>query len=696
MRGLRAFGVMLWAALLCPAQARADEGMWTYDHFPVASVRERYGVDLQPGWLDHLQHASVRLSSGCSGGLVSTAGLVVTNQHCVIGCVQGASNATHDYVADGFLTRRREEERACPGLEAQILEAISDVTAEVDRAARSADSADLPRARLAAAAALEERACQGRTDALCEVVAFYGGGQFKLYRYRIYGDVRLVFSPEFGVSFFGGDLDNYNFPRYCLDSAFLRLYVDGRPAVTPGYLRWRGTAPRAREPIFVSGHPGSTSRLLTNAELEMQRDLYLPTRQFVRAELRGRLLQYAAGGTEQARIATDTLFDVENKFKWFYGRGRALADPTFYAIKQLEETALRDAVAADPALAAATGDAWGEVARAIERYREIFLRHEFLEARAGSVSDLYKDAVLLVRAAAERERPSGERLGEYSDSRLPLLEKQLLDDRRFYPDIERMGLELWLAKASEYLSPDSPEVRALLGREAPAALAARLVAGTHLAEPAVRAALWRGGRSAIEASDDPLIRLVRATDAAARGVRRDFEQGVEGPIARASQRIAHARFAVYGEALYPDATFTLRLTFGQVLGWREQGRDIPPLTTFAGLYERATGAGAFALPARWRAAQGRVDPATPLDFVATFDTVNGNSGAPVVDADGRLLGVAFDGNLHSLGGEYGYDGRTNRGIAVSSVAITRALRRIYGLDALAHELDGETPRPGRD
>lgn len=696
MRALPVLFATLLAGLLPGAPARADEGMWTYDHFPAASVQARYGVATDARWLAHLQGASVRLSSGCSGGIVSAAGLLVTNQHCVLACVQGASAAGRDYVADGFLSRRREEERACPGLEAQVLQSITDVTARIDRAAAAAGGAELPRARRAAIDALEAEACRDRPDALCEVVALYGGSRFDLYRYRVYGDVRLVFSPELGVSFFGGDLDNYNFPRYCLDSAFLRLYAAGRPAATPDYLRWRTAPPRPGEAVFVSGHPGSTSRQLTTAELAMQRDWFIPTRQLVRAELRGRLLQYAAGGPEQARVATDTLFDVENKFKWFYGRGRALADPQFFALKQREEDALRTAVAADPALAAATGNPWGEIAAAIDRYREIFLRHEFLEARAGSVSDLYHDAVLLVRAAAERERPSGERLAEYAEARLPLLEKQLLEVREFYPDIERIGLELWLAKASEYLSPDSPEVRALVGGETPAQVAARLVGGTRLADPAQRAALWHGGRAAVEASDDPLIRFVRANDAAARAVRQDFERGVEGPIAAAAQRIARARFAAYGETVYPDATFTLRLTFGQVAGWREQGREVAPLTDFGGLYARATGAGAFALPSRWRAAQARIDPRTPLDFVATFDTANGDSGAPVVDGDGRLLGVAFDGNLHSLGGEYGYDGRDNRGIAVTSVAITSALRRVYGLEALADELDGGAGRTGRD
>jgi hypothetical protein len=334
----------------------------------------------------------------------------------------------------------------------------------------------------------------------------------------------------------------------------------------------------------------------------------------------------------------------------------------------------------------ATGDPWGEAAAAMQRYREIFLRHEFLEARAGSISELYRDAVLLVRAAGERARPDGERLPEFREARLAQLGRQLLEAHPFYPDVERIGFELWLSKAREYLGADSAEVHALLGREDPATLATRLVTGTHLADAAVRAALWRGGATAVRDSHDPLIRFVLAHDAAARSVRQEYERDVAAPVSAAAERIAQARFAAYGDAVYPDATFSLRLSFGRIAGWREGALDVPPWTTFGELPARATGVAPYRLPARWQAAGARLDASLPLDFVATVDTVNGNSGAPILDAAGRLVGVAFDGNLASLGGEYGYDGRRGRGVAVSAVAVHAALDTIYGMRSLADEL----------
>ncbi len=683
---LRPLFALALLAVLVPASA--EEGMWTLDRFPAAAVAASTGVAVDRPWLDHVEATGVRLSSGCSGGVVSQAGLVVSNQHCLIACLQSLVTPGHDPLAEGFIAQRRDEERPCPGLTAEILEAIEDVTAEVVTATADLKEGARTAARRRITSAIEARGCLGHSEAHCEVVELYQGAQVRLYRYRRYEDVRLVFAPEFGIAFFGGDVDNYSYPRHSLDVAFLRLYRDGEPAAMPDHLAWRATPPRASEPVFLAGHPAATSRQMTVAELEMQRDWFLPVRQLVRAELRGRLLQYAAGGAEQARAATDAIFDVENHFKWFQGRSRALADAQFFGALADAEAALRGRVAADAALRQVTGDPWAETATAMQRYREIFLRHEFLEARAGAISELYRDAVLLVRAARERQRADGERLPEFRDARLAQLERQLLEAHPFYPDVERIGLELWLSKAREYLGADSAEVRALLGLDAPETLAARLVSGTRLADPVVREALWRGGADAVGRSDDPLIRLVRDIDPLARAVRDDYEQGVVAPVAAAAVRIAEARFAAYGDAVYPDATFSLRLSYGRVAGWREGGRDVPPWTTFGELMERSTGVAPYVLPARWRAGAGRLEARLPFDFVATVDTVNGNSGAPVLDADGELVGVAFDGNLASLGGEYGYDGRRGRGVAVSAVAVSAALSTIYGMRALADELSG--------
>jgi hypothetical protein len=413
----------------------------------------------------------------------------------------------------------------------------------------------------------------------------------------------------------------------------------------------------------------------------------IPIRQLVRSELRGRLTEYSQRGAEQKRTAGSLLFFVENSFKAFYGQERALLDAGFFARLLEEKKDLHDRVAANAQLAAEVGDPWKDIDTAIDDYQQIFLSHDFLEARAGSISQLYRYARALVRGAAERAKPSAERLREYADSDLPLLEKELLDPQPIYPDIERIGLALWLAKTREYLTVDNPLVRHLLGAEAPEALAERLVAGTHLADPKVRETLWRGGEAAVAASDDVLIRFVRATDPDARALRTRYEQDVEGPITRAQEKLARARFKAYGDAVYPDATFTLRLSYGSVQGWTYHGQTVAPFTNFGGLYARATDSEPFRLPARWREAQAQLDPQTPLDVSTNNDIIGGNSGSPLIDSRGRVVGAIFDGNIHSLGGEFGFDPRLNRSIAVLTAGIGPALRKVYALPALADELE---------
>jgi hypothetical protein len=421
----------------------------------------------------------------------------------------------------------------------------------------------------------------------------------------------------------------------------------------------------------------------------MQRDWQIPIRQLVRSEMRGRLIEYSQLGAEQKRTAADSLFSVENSFKAFHGQQRALLDPTFFAQLRRERDDLRDRIAADPQLAAEVGDPWKPIDGAIDSYHQLFLAHDFLEARAGSISLLYRYARTLLRAAAERNKPSSARLREYADSNLPLLEKQLLDAQPVYPDIERIGLTLWLAKTREYLTVDNPLVRHLLGAESPEALTERLVSGTHLADPKVRETLWHGGEAAIAASDDPLIRFVRSTDPDARALRTRYEQEVAGPITRGQERLARARFKVYGDSVYPDATFTLRLSYGSIEGWTYQGQTVPPFTNLGGLYARATGSEPFRLPQRWLAAKDRIDPQTPFNVSTNNDVIGGNSGSPLIDREGRVIGAIFDGNIHSLGGEFGFDPRLNRAVGVLTAAIGPALRKVYALAALADELEAE-------
>lgn len=678
------------AAVAFPGPARADEGMWTFDHFPSAAVKAKYGVNIDQAWLAHVQGAAVRLSTGCSASIVTANGLVLSNHHCVRDCAQQHSTATRDYVKEGFLARRREDEVLCAGMVAEVLSSIADVTPRVTAAAAGKTGEAFIKARDAAIAAVEKDGCAGKERKYrCQVITLYDGGQYKLYTYRKYTDVRLVFAPEGDIAFFGGDPDNFNFPRYDLDCSFVRLYEDGKPVATPDHLRWSSAPPRDGAPLFVAGNPGSTDRELTADQLATLRDLTLPEELILLSELRGRLLQFTAESPEHARIANDELFGVENSFKALHGQEQALVDPALIAAKRQADTELKARVARDPKLAAEIGDPWSEIARAQPRLKALFYRQAFLEHSAGIASDLFSYARALVRGAEERAKPNSQRLPEYTDSRLALLSKELLDPQPVYPDVERLNLEFWLSKLRETLTADSPDTRRFLGKDSPQELAARL-ARSRLGDPAVRKALWDGGLPAVKASTDPMIRYVLATDAASRAARKQYEEEVTGPVDRAAQKIARARFAIYGTSVYPDATFSLRLSYGKVEGWVENGTPVPAFTYFKGLWERATGQPPFALTPRWVGAQGKVNPHTVLDFVSDNDIIGGNSGSPAIDAQGDVVGAIFDGNIHSLGGAFGFDDRQNRAVSVSTAAITEALRKIYGADALVAELTGES------
>jgi hypothetical protein len=689
IRSRSAAGLGLAAAfLLSAAPALADEGMWTFDNFPLARVNAAYGLKLDQKWLDRVQAASVRLTTGCSASVVSKSGLVFTNHHCVVECVQDLSSGDKDFVQDGFMTASREDEKTCPGMQAEILASITDVTKQVASAAAGKSGQDFVRARDAAITAAEQAGCGDDPGVRCQVISLYRGGQYKLYKYRKYSDVRLVFAPEFATAFFGGDPDNFNFPRYNLDIGFVRLYENGKPAVTPQHLTWVGRAPQAGEATFVSGNPGSTNRLMTVSQLETLRDLTIPVGQLQRSEIRGRLIRFSEEGPEQKRVATDPLFGIENSFKVFFGQQFALNDKAFMDAKRAEEAELKGKVAADPKLAADIGDPWTDIEKAQAAYANNYLRYRQVEGGA-TYSHLYDYAETLVRAAQERVKPSAERLPEYADTRLSLQEKQLLDAKPVDPALEETYLGFWLSKTREYLTTDDPAVKALLGKESPEGLAKRVVAGSRLGDPAVRKALWDGGLAAIEASDDPMIQLFLRNDPAARAVRKAWETEVQGPTDAAAERVARAKFAAYGDAVYPDATFSLRLSYGKVDGWTYRGTTVPPTTDFAGLYERATGAEPYQLAPRWIAARDKVNPTTVYNFVTTNDIIGGNSGSPVVNARGEVLGAAFDGNIHSLGGAFGYDGTINRTVVVATSAATEALDKVYGRAALVKELTGK-------
>ena len=669
------------AAVSLPVSiAKADEGMWTFDAFPAAKMRADYGWAPDQAWLDKVRSASVRLTGGCSASFVSGAGLILTNHHCVAHCVEDLSTADNNILKTGFTARNREEEKKCAGQQAEVVTSIKDVTPQVKGAIGAATGEAAVKARSAIVASLEKEGCPDTAKNRCQVVSLYGGGQYKLYTYRKYSDVRLVWAPEAQAAQFGGDPDNFNFPRYSMDASFLRAYEDGKPVATSQHLEWSARAPVDGEATFVVGNPGSTQRLFTSDQLAFQREVVLPITLATYAELRGRLIAAMASSPDKDREAAETLGSVENSLKVYIGRVKALNDPAFTGRLTAAEAELKAKTAGN----AAIGNPWADVAKAMRAYRDFYVADRFSLPQG----DLFGYAMTLVRAAAERTKPNAERFPGYSDSALPLVEKRLLDEKPIYPWLDQLFMEWSLSKAREYLGADDPQTRLLLGKESPEGLAARLVSGTRLADPAVRKALWEGGQAAIDASTDPMIVYARSLDGNDRALQKRFDAEVDAPLTAAQAKLADARFAAYGDTVYPDATFTLRISYGKVAGWMERGKMVPTRTTLGGTFERATGASPFDLPPAFAANRAKIDPNTTYDFVTTNDIIGGNSGSPVIDRQGRVIGAAFDGNIHSLGGNYGYDGAVNRTVVVSTDAVQEALEKIYPAPHLVAELKG--------
>lgn len=682
---LAALGAATAVLSLPAAPARADEGMWTFDNFPIATVNEKYGTNIDQAWLDRVRNAAVRLQ-GCSASMVSNEGLILTNHHCVVSCVQDLSTAENDYVKNGWMPATREEEKKCPGQTAEILTDIVDVTDRVTGAGAGLEGAAFVQARAAEIDRIQKETCGDDQKLTCQVISFYRGGQYKLYKFRKYDDVRLAFAPEFQAAFFGGDPDNFNFPRYALDAAFLRAYEDGKPVSSPNFLKWNPNAPAEGDVTFVAGNPGTTQRLLTVAQLEVLRDQQLPLGLIQTSELRGRLLEYSTRDEEAKRVSVDPIFGLENGFKVQYGQQGALTDPAFMATKRQEEADLRQRVAADPARAQRIGDPWADLERVSAAQRDLFLPYRQLESAAGQRSSLYSYAKAIVRASKERAKPASERRAGYGDADIATLGRRLATETPISNDLEKIYLDFWLSKTREYLTVDNANVKALLGKESPEQIAERLVDGTKLGDPAFRAQALAMTPEQLAASGDPMIQFVLVNDDAAQAIRTQWEAAVSGPTSRAGEKIAQARFAAYGTNLYPDATFSLRLSYGAVKGWTYRGVTVEPFTKIGGLYERNTGAEPFNAAEDWLAAENRVNKDTVFDFVSTNDIIGGNSGSPVINARGEVIGAAFDGNIHSLGGSFGYDGELNRTVTVSTAAVTEALRTVYNQPRLLEEL----------
>ncbi|HEX8148524.1 MAG TPA: S46 family peptidase [Pyrinomonadaceae bacterium] len=694
---LRATNLLLAAALLAvsPApRARADEGMWTFDNPPLKLWKERYGFEPSPAWLERLRLASVRLAEvgtttgGGTGSFVSPEGLIATNQHVGAGQIAKLSTRERDIVREGFYARTRAEELKCPDYEVSVLVSYEDVTARVQGAVRrGATPAEANAQRQAEIAAVEKESAQ-KTGLGANVVKLYSGGEYWLYRYKRYTDVRLVFAPEEQAAFFGGDYDNFTYPRYALDVSFFRVYENGRPARTENFLKWSKAGPKEGEFVVASGYPGSTDRLMTVAQLRYQRDAGNPLQMRVWRSRREALGRFAARGPEQARRAQSAKRSLENSIKRLVGQQEGLSNPRSFARKEAEEKALREAVAGRPELQREYAGAWDEIEAAYRDYPSKAKRVAFTTLTPSRLGTIASN---LVRRAEEARKPDAQRYAEFREGRLASLAASILSPAPVYADMEEAVLAAWFAEARDALGADDPFVRAALGDSTPEEAARKLIGGTKLADVSFRRALLEGGAEAIAKSDDPLVVLARRVEPVYRELRAWEEEHVKGVEASAGQRIALARFGVYGKSISPDATSTLRVTYGTVKGYEEDTTLVPFKTTFYGLYDRAEGFGGkapYELPARFREGRSKLDLSTPLDFVYTADTIGGMSGSPVVNRDAEVVGLNFDSNIQKLPNRYWYvdEAEGGRAVAVHSAAVLEALRKLYDASPLAEEL----------
>jgi hypothetical protein len=679
------------ALALATPLALADEGMWLYNAFPKDRVQKQYGFLPTQEWLDHFRLSSVRFNNGGSGSFVSADGLAFTNHHVGADCIEKLGSSGADYMKTGFYAKTQADEAKCPDLELNLLVSIDDVTAKVKAAATpSMSTADAGQAQRSAMSAIEKD-CAASTGLRCDVVTLYSGEVYNLYRYKKYTDVRLVFAPEFEAAFFGGDPDNFTFPRYDLDITFFRVYENDKPVHLDNYLRWSKVGVKDGDLIFVSGNPGHTDRLDTVAQLLFLKNVDYPSRLASYKRRIAMLQKFSAESPENARIAQEDIFGLQNAQKAITGEYEGLQDVKVLnqmnAAEHEREKAYMDKHAGDP-------DPWDEISNAVKANREIYDALTYLERMRGLNSDLASYARTLVRAAEEKPKPNGGRLREYRDSALPSLEQHLFSSAPIYKNLETATLAIGLAQMQEAVGPEDPAVKTALNGKSPEEAAKTLIAGTKLDDVALRKQLYEGGKAAVDASADPLIVLLRAVDPEARETRKRFDDEVDAVVRRAGATIARARFAQSGFTQPPDATFTLRLSYGAVKGYEENGKKIPYFTTIGGAFQHAEAHGSkppYDLAGSWLKMKSKLNLDTPLNYVSTADIIGGNSGSPTVNKAGELVGIIFDGNIQSLALDFYYDERQARAVHVDSRGIIEALRKIYGADALANELTGEKP-----
>jgi len=694
MRRLLSVIPVLVLLLLVSSLTLADEGMWLYNAVPVNKIKAKYKFAPDQKWLDHLRLASLNVG-GASASFVSADGLVFTNHHVGAGCVHNVSTAEHDYIKDGFYAGTRENEPKCPGLVMRTLLDIRDITADVQGAVKPGMSDAEAGAAQRAETRLLERECSDPTNNIrCDTVTLYSGSLYHLYKYHVYNDIRLVMAPEYDIAFFGGDSDNFTYPRYDLDITFFRVYENNQPVHTE-YLTWSTEGAKEGDLIFVSGNPGSTGRLLTMAQLEYLRDVAYPASLAALKRNINSLLAFSATSPENARAAERILFGSQNSYKAITGYQSGLLDKNIMAQKAEAERKLREAVAANPKLAGEVGPAWDAIAQALQWQRDNFKRITF-KGEGAVPGRLAGIARTLVRVADERTKPNEKRMAGFQDQNLPAIEQSLTANIPYSPELELMQVTDGLRALAENLPADDPFLKDVLAGKSPEDRARELVDGSHLSDVAIRKQLFSGGQPAIQASTDPMIQLIRKIDPEVRQMRREMEDKVDSAVRKYGAVIAKARFEIYGNDFPPDATGTLRLSYGQVKGYLENGKKVPAFTTIGGVFDlekKHNGLAPYKLPASWHRALAATGPAkldlnTPLDSVNTSDIIGGNSGSPAVNKDGDVVGILFDGNIQSLPWRFYFEDEVGRSVLTDSRAVIETLRKIYDAGPLADEILG--------
>ena len=677
--------------------AIADEGMWLFNAPPLKQLKEKYNFEPTQQWLDHLQKSSVRFNSGGSGSFISANGLVITNHHVGADALQKASSEQHNYLKDGFYAKTNGGEIKCSDLELNVLVSTEDVTARVNVAVKAGMSSDEATKARGNAIAEIEKESKEKTGLRSDVITLYQGGAYHLYRYKRYDDVRIVFAPEQQMAFYGGDPDNFEYPRFDLDICIFRVYENGQPAKIDNYLKWNSRGPSDGELTFVSGSPGRTDRQLTVDELTDTRDRDVPNllRMFNRREVL--LAAWGQRSFENARRARDDFFGDQNNRKRYDGYLAALLDPEIWTSIEQREKKLRDAISRDPKFGSAIS-AYDRIQKAEAELVKIAPRYDYLEQERRSTvgyrgpraldGSLFKYARLLTRAIDERAKQNGERIPAFRDSAKESLELELFSTEPVYDDYEILRLTDSLTDFASKFGATDPLVQKVLAGKSAHARAVELVSGTKLKDVAVRKDLYGKGAAALQAAHDPMLDLARMIDDPAREARKAHEAQDETK-AQAYSEIANARFALEGTSNYPDATFTLRLSYGTVRGYEQDGKQIPAFTNFAGLYQRSAehdNKAPFDLPQRWIDKKSNLNLSTHFNFVSDADIIGGNSGSPVVNRAGEFVGIIFDGNIQSLVLDCIFSDKQARAVSVDSAAITEALRKVYNANALVDEL----------